>query len=226
MKVRCTQCGASLRVLDTDFYLRCPYCEANVVVRNTEKMPSVVNPVLDTDSVMRLFPSGIVESVTIRYFPYAFREGSLTPVFSQVFDELLTYMPPGGDRQLWDEEDLEPESVIPFSPELAGEEDTVVYHPFYLVMQKGSGYSSGVLVDGVSGRVLGPEAGEETGHPRRSREVALRALAVGIVPSALVFILASSGETGIFGGALFSTVAAGLAVILVKLLGRKEPGHE
>jgi DNA-directed RNA polymerase subunit RPC12/RpoP len=222
MKARCTQCGASLRVMETDFYLRCPYCEANVVVRDTGKMPSVVVPVLDATAVERLFPPGAVESLAVRFFPYVLRDGSLTPVFSQPYDELTTYVPPGGDRQVWDDDDLEPESVIPFDPDLQGEEDRVVYHPFYLVMQRGSGYSSGILVDGVSGLVLGDPSGEgEASGPARSRDTALRALAVGIVPSALVFIIASSGETGIFGGALFATAAATAAVLLVRMLGRR-----
>jgi DNA-directed RNA polymerase subunit RPC12/RpoP len=222
MKVRCTQCGASLRVLGTDFYLRCPYCEASVVVRETGIMPSIVDPVMDTAGVERLFPPGIVESTAVRFFPYVLREGEEAPVFSQPFDELTGYVPPAGDRKVWDDDLVEPESLIPVSPDLAGEDEAVVYHPFFLVMLRGSGFSSGVLVDGISGRILGDYGPTpENTKPERSRDTALRALAVGIVPSALVFILTHGGSTGMFGGALFSAVAAAAAFVLYVFLTRK-----
>ncbi len=185
-------------------------------------MPSIVDPVLDSTGVERLFPMDIVESIGLRFFPYTECDGRLTPAFSQPFDELLDYAPPAGDRKVWDEEGLTPESLMPFSPDLAGSEGLIVYHPFYMVMCRGSGYSSGVIVDGVSGRVLGPGIREGAQRkPVRSRDIALQSLAVGILPSTIVFAFTCSGESGLFGGALFSTLAAALAVIVFRISRRK-----
>jgi hypothetical protein len=84
-------------------------------------------------------------------------------------------------------------------------------------MLKGRGYSSGLLVDGVSGCVLGTGVREGEWKSARSRIVALQSMAIGILPAAVVFLLTCSGESGLFGGALFSTMAAALAVIAVRI---------
>ena len=218
MRVRCTQCGAALRVLENDFYLRCPYCEACVVVRTDGGMPSVVKPVKEREQVERLFPSGAVESVQLRYFPYTGTGEGLVPVFNQPFDELLGYSPPSGDRTIWDEGDLPPEIMIPVDESGSESIESIVFHPFFLVMLSGKGYSQGVLVDGVSGKLLTANPLDSGAESSRStvRE-ASTAFTWGILPSAVLYILLRSGA-GMFSSIFFSVLAAAGAVVLARVL--------
>ncbi len=219
MRVRCTQCGAALRVLENDFYLRCPYCEASVVVRTDGGMPSVVKPVKEREQVERLFPPGAVESVQLRYFPYTGTGDRLVPVFNQPFDELLEYIPPSGDRTIWDEGELPPEIVIPVDEVSSDSMGSIVFHPFFLVMLSGKGYSHGVLVDGVSGKLLTANPLDARVESSRSTvRAASTALAWGILPSALLYILLRSGGAGMFSSIFFSILAAAGAVVLAGLL--------
>ena len=218
MRVKCTQCGAALRVLENDFYLRCPYCEASIVVRTDGGMPSVVKPVKEREQVERLFPSGAVESVQLRYFPYTGTGDGLVPVFNQPFDELLEYIPPSGDRTVWDEGELPPEIVIPVDEVSSDSMGTIVFHPFFLVMLSGKVYSRGVLVDGVSGRLLTTNPLDAGVEPRSKVREASTAFAWGILPSAVLYILLRSGDTGMFSSVFLSILAAAGVVVLARLL--------
>lgn len=160
MKVQCTQCGAEQVVLESDFFLRCPFCDSRIVVDPPKNTPAIVQPSVSKEYITRLFPSSAVKSMEINYFPYLENTtgsgGSLKPCFNQPWQELDSYVPPAGDRKVFDPGMAEPDQIIPFDRE--SEDDTsdrIVFHPFYVVMLRMEGYSEGLLVDAVSGRTIG-----------------------------------------------------------------------
>lgn len=164
MKVQCTQCGAEQVVLESDFFLRCPFCDASILVDPPKDTPAIVKPSVSEEYIKRLFPSGSVKSMEINYFPYlentAGSGGGLQPCFNQPWQELEDYTPPAGDRQVFDAGMAEPDQIIPFDRD--SEDDVpgrIVFHPFYVVMLKMEGYSEGLLVDAVSGKTIGDVPG-------------------------------------------------------------------
>jgi hypothetical protein len=227
MKVSCTQCGAELTVLETDYYLRCPYCEASITVTAAEDLPFIVVPAAGEEAVRRMFPAGAISELELRFFPYLDGGGGLRPVFSQPFPELEDYVPPAGDRKVFAESLAGPDQIIPIDDDLL--EDTgsgrgsTVLHPFYLVMLGMEGFSQGVLVDGVSGKVVGDNPLEGGTAPELPSRVFLRSALVGIPAAALVYALLASAGTG--GGTLaFLTLltAAGGSWAGMSLLGVRE----
>lgn len=161
MKINCTQCGAEHMVIESDFFLRCPYCDARIVVDPPADTPKIVMASVSTEYVERLFPPGMVISLDKKYFPYYEEDQSLTgktliSCFSQPWQELEGYTPPAGDRRVFDKSIAEPCEFIPFDRGKIDEVSVrIVFHPFYIVMLKLEGFSEGVLVDAVSGQLLG-----------------------------------------------------------------------
>ncbi len=161
VKINCTQCGAEHIVIESDFFLRCPYCDARIVVDPPADIPKLVMASVSPEYVRRLFSPGMVVSLEKKYFPYyemnqSLKGNTLISCFSQPFPELENYSPPAGDRRVFDESIAEPCEFIPFDRDQIDEASVgIVFHPFYIVMLKMEGYSEGVLVDAVSGQLLG-----------------------------------------------------------------------
>jgi len=193
LRVSCSQCGAEHTVLESDFYLRCSYCDATILVNPPESTPVIVAPGATPEEASRLFPPGSVSSVELRYFPYLeVEEGSsLRPCFSQPWSELDGYSPPAGDRRIFDRSLTEPEQLIPFDREMEESGGKIVYHPLLILMLKLEGYGEGVLVDGVSGRLLGesPLAQRRQTSAMTYSGLFLRVLAGGLAASIPVFIV-------------------------------------
>lgn len=161
MKINCTQCGAEHMVIESDFFLRCPYCDARIVVDPPADTPKLVMASVSPEYVRRLFPPGMVISLEKKYFPYyemdqSLKGKTLISCFSQPWQDLERYSPPAGDRRVFDQSIAEPCEFIPFDRDQIDEASVgIVFHPFYIVMLKLEGYSEGVLVDAVSGQLLG-----------------------------------------------------------------------
>lgn len=193
MKVSCSQCGAEHTVLESEFYLRCPYCDATILVNPPESIPVLVAPGVTSEEASRLFPSGSVSSVELRYFPYLEGEEGkgLRPCFSQPWSELDGYAPPAGDRRIFDRSLTDPEQLIPFDREMEETGGKIVYHPFLILMLRLEGYAEGVLVDGVSGRLLGesPLAEPQQGSVMTYTGLFLRVLAGALAASIPVYLI-------------------------------------
>lgn len=160
MRINCTQCGAEQVVIESDFFLRCSYCDARIIVDPPENTPALVESSVSEEFARRLFPSGMVSSVEMKYFPYletgASSSREIQPCFSQPWQELEDYIPPSGDRKVFDESLAEPDQLIPFDRDMAEESSgRVIFHPFYIVMLNLEGYREGILVDAVSGKIIG-----------------------------------------------------------------------
>jgi len=193
LRISCSQCGAEHTVLESEFYLRCPYCDATILVNPPENTPVLVAPEVTAEEASRLFPAGTVSSVEIRYFPYL--EGDenqgLSPCFSQPWSELDGYTPPAGDRRLFDSSLTDPELLIPFDRDMEETGGRIVYHPFLILMLRMEGYGEGVLVDGVSGRLLGesPLAEPRQGSVMTYANLFLRVLAGAVAASIPTFLI-------------------------------------
>ena len=196
MKINCTQCGAEQVVIESNFFLRCPYCNARIIVDPPENTPALVEPAVREEYVRRLFPSGAVSSVEMKFFPYLEKivpsGREIKPCFSQPWQELEDYLPPSGDRKIFDESLAEPDQLIPFDRDMAEESGSrVIFHPFYVVMLKLEGYGEGLLVDGVSGKVIGepPVTEEQNDSGQNLYRTFLITLAAGLVFTVPVYFL-------------------------------------
>jgi ribosomal protein S27E len=199
MKVNCSQCGSEQLVMESDLFLRCPYCDARIMVCTPAGTPAMVGTSVSEEYVRRLFPPGMVMSMERKYFPFLETGDStsreLIPCFSQPWQELDSYRPPAGDRKVFDESMAEPGEIIPIDRELADRVGgRLVLHPFFVVMLKMQGYGEGVLVDGVSGKMLtdppmdnvNSKAGDELG------KLFLKTLLTGLVVSVPLYLLSIS----------------------------------
>lgn len=197
MKVNCSQCGSEQVVLDSDFFLRCPYCGSRIIVNPPPSAPFMVKTSVTAEDVRRLFPPGMVTGLEIKYFPYLETAGpgsrERIPCFSQPWQELEDYTPPDGDRNVFDESLVEPGQIIPFNREQTQpEEGKLVFHPYFIVMLKLQGYGEGVLVDGVSGKALGALpaiGGGEEKHSAGLERLFLKALLAGLAVSVPVYLV-------------------------------------
>jgi len=220
LRVSCTQCGAGHTVLESDFFLMCPFCDARIVVNPPANTPVIVVPSVSPEYAARLFPPGAVSSTALRYFPFLEESGrsGLRPCFSQPWSELDGYTPPAGDRRLFDESLADPEQIIPFDREMevAGK-GRIVFHPFLVVMLRLEGYDEGVLVDGVSGNLLGgsplDRSAQESGRSLSS--LFLSFLAAGLAAALPVFFIVKALDAGRTPAAMAALLAAALAGRLV-----------
>ncbi len=214
MRIKCSQCGADLVVLESDFLLRCPYCDARILVQPPTDTTFIVSPSVNDEYVSRLFPSGMAGSVELMYFPYLETAGDrkLIPCFNQPWHELEDYTPPDGDRKVFDEDMVDPDSTIPFDRDLTEEvEGRLVFHPFFVVMLNLEGYREGMLVDGVSGKMLGevPESDDTTGTSSLY-VLFLRSLAGGLLVSVPIYFLSKSLDAS-----WLSRIWSYMAVVLI-----------
>jgi hypothetical protein len=230
LRVNCTQCGAAHTVLESDFFLLCPFCDARIVVNPPVNTPVMVVPSVSKENASRLFPPGAVSSTTLRYFPFLEEIGGygLRPCFSQPWSEMNGYVPPAGDRRLFDESLADPEEIIPFDREMevAGK-GRIVFHPFFVVMLKLEGYDEGVLVDGVSGKLLGGSPLDRSSQePVRSLfRLFLPVLAAGLTAALPVFFIVKAVASDRTVAAIAALLAASFAGRLVmRLLDGKTGG--
>ena len=183
-------------VIESDFFLRCPYCDARIVVDPPADTPKIVMASVTEEYVKRLFPPGMVISLEKKYFPYYEADQSLTgktltSCFSQPWQELENYSPPAGDRRVFDESIAEPCEFIPFDRDQIDEASVrIVFHPFYIVMLKLEGYSEGVLVDAVSGLLLGesPVMDDTVSKEMELRKLFFLTLVAGLAVSIPAFL--------------------------------------
>lgn len=196
MKINCTQCGAEQVVIESNFFLRCPYCDARIIVDPPENTPALVEPAVSEEYVTRLFPSDMVSSVEMKFFPYLEKVPSsgreIHPCFSQPWQELEDYLPPSGDRKIFDECLAEPDQLIPFDRDMAEESGSrIIFHPFYVVMLRLEGYGEGLLVDGVSGKLISksPLMEDDKDSVQKLYRTFLTTLAVGLVFTVPIYFL-------------------------------------
>lgn len=140
--------------------MRCPYCEARIIVDPPGNAPVLVEPSVSREYVRRLFPSSMVSSLALKYFPYLETDISsdrkVQRCFNQPWQDLEEYIPPSGNMRVFDESLADPDQLIPFDRDMAEESrGRVIFHPFYVVMLNLEGYSEGLLADAVSGKLIG-----------------------------------------------------------------------
>lgn len=195
VKINCTQCGAEQVVIESNFFLRCPYCDARIIVDPPRNTPALVEPSVSGEYVRRLFPSGMISSVKVKFFPYLetgiSSNRKVLRCFSQPWQELEDYLPPSGDMKVFDESLAEPDQLIPFDRNMAEESSgRVIFHPFFVVMLNLEGYSEGLLVDGVSGKVIGePPAIEQNDSGKNLYRTFYIALAASLVFTIPIYFL-------------------------------------
>ncbi len=196
MKINCTQCGAEQVVIESNFFLRCPYCDARIIVDPPENTPALVEPSVSEEYARRLFSSGMVSSVEIKFFPYletgTSSDRKIQHCFNQPWQDLEDYLPPSGNMKVFDESLVEPDQLIPFDRDMAEESSgRVIFHPFYVVMLKLEGYSEGLLVDAVSGKVIGeqPATKEQADSGKNLYRTFFLTLAAGLVFTLPVYFL-------------------------------------
>jgi len=180
----------------------------------------MVVPTVSREDAERLFPSGAVSSTELRYFPFLEEEGGhgLRSCFRQPWDEMDGYIPPAGDRRLFDGNTVDPEQIIPFDREMeGGGTGRIVFHPFLIVMLRLEGYGEGVLVDAVSGHVLGRSPVDRSARtPAGSLyRLFLPVFAWGLTAALPVFFLARALDAGRTPAALAAFLSAALAGRLV-----------
>ncbi len=222
MKIRCTQCGSRQVVLESNFFLRCPYCDATIIVEPPENTPALVEPSVSEEFVRRLFPSGMVSSVTMKFFPYLETGTSsarkIQPCFSQPWQDLEDYLPPSGNMKVFDESLAEPDQLIPFNRDMAEESSgRVIFHPFYVVMLNMEGYSEGLLADGVSGMLIGelPIREEQSDAKKNLNRTFLLTLAAGLVFTFPVYFLTKNLDRSALSGIWTYMVIIPLIVALL-----------
>jgi DNA-directed RNA polymerase subunit RPC12/RpoP len=182
VKVSCSQCGASIPVLDRDFYLRCPHCDARILIREPGESVLITRPAVEEDRVRRLFPSGAGVRARLRYFPYV-RDGIRAfPFFNQPVSELGGYSPPAGDAAPFDTDLVEPDQLIPLLDDPGG--NSIVYHPFYVVTSEGK--PDAVYIDAVTGQTVSGWR-MPGGKSARPSENFVKALAIGLAASVCAY---------------------------------------
>ena len=196
VKINCSQCGAQQVVLESNFFLRCPFCDATIIVDPPENTPALVEPSVSEEHAKRLFPSGMVSSVDVKFFPYletgTSTERKVQPCFSQPWQDLEGYLPPSGNMKVFDESLATPDQMIPFNRDTAfANSGRVIFHPFYVVMLNLEGYSEGLLVDGVSGKIIGepPVTEEQADSGKKLNRIFLLTLVVGLVFTFPIYFL-------------------------------------
>jgi len=183
-------------VLESNFFLRCPYCDAKIIVDPPESTPVLVDASVSEEYARRLFPSGMVSSVDVKFFPYL-ETGTSTarkvqPCFSQPWQDLENYLPPSGNMKVFDESLVTPDQLIPFNRDMTEESSgRVIFHPFYVVMLNMEGYSEGLLVDAVSGKVIGepPVTTEQVDSGKNLNRIFFLTLAAGLVFTLPIYFL-------------------------------------
>ncbi len=218
MRTDCTQCGASLQVLDRDYFIRCPYCEARILLDYPGGLPSAALPVLSEEMVRRRFPQGAVKAMRLLYFPYLEVSGVLQPFFSQPRPELESHRPPASARNLLSSCDIDPDDLIPVSGVPEG--SRIVYHPFREVRLQASGFDEILLVDAVSGAIPGrrPSLASEAPPPSRSFFGSLTVAFPAAVAATALAIAAGARPWDVLAASIAAALLSGGAYLYLKVL--------
>jgi DNA-directed RNA polymerase subunit RPC12/RpoP len=206
MKVRCSQCGASLAVLEREFYLRCPHCGARNLLRSPGESTLLVLPAKTEDQIRRLFPAGADLRTELRFYPYREVAGHLQPFYNHPVPELAGYVPPAGAATIFSEDAVDPDDLIPMAEEPSG--SRVVFHPFYVVYSTDTTTESAIHIDAVSGLRPGPGAGPGGSGAFPPSRSFFTVLAYGVAFSALVYALAIISRASTPTAMALSIVAA------------------
>lgn len=220
MKINCSQCGADLPVLEKDFYLRCPYCEATIFIRLPSETISLTKVLVSRSEAMRPFSREEVSNMELLYFPYRERDGKMRPAFNQPVKELEIYTPPMGDKRVFSPDDVSPESLIPFERE-SDSESGIVYHPFYRVSVFSDGFKKSVFIDGVSGKPLLTEK-PDTDSSILLQSVFVSSFITGLCFSIPVYILGVIAGCGIVTRLFLAVAFSALAIYLLRIRGRMD----
>lgn len=160
MRTSCSQCGAGLRILKREFFLRCPYCGARMLFEIPGRTMMISSPSTGEDSLRRLLPGVGIDAVELVYFPYREIPGAgLEAAFSQPVPDLEGYRPPSAAMTVLSENDASPDQLMPPARD-DGEgsvngSSTIVYHPFFRVRTMDRGIAETIHVDAVSGLRVG-----------------------------------------------------------------------
>jgi DNA-directed RNA polymerase subunit RPC12/RpoP len=206
MKVRCSQCGASLPVLEKEFYLRCPHCSARNLLRSPGENVLLVLPARTLDQVRRLFPSTAEVKASLKYYPYRDVDGRLQPFFNSPVPELLGYVPPAGSTTIFSGDAVDPDDLVPMVEAPAS--DRVVFHPFYVVRSADQTAEKAVHVDAVSGLRPGPASSSSGRAPSLPSSSFIIVLSMGTAFSAITYLLAALSGASIPTALGLSIVAA------------------
>ncbi len=153
MKTSCSQCGAVLPVLRRDFYIRCPYCGASLLLDTGGLVMMIASPVISADSLPRILPLMEPGNTRLSFFPYMQKpDGSLEPCFAQPVPQLDGYRPPSSSISVLSPEDAGPDQLMPPAEEASG---TIVFHPFFQVTSNTRGLPETILVDAITGMAVG-----------------------------------------------------------------------
>lgn len=207
MRASCSQCGAGLQVQRRDFYLRCPYCDARLLLDPGGRRFMISAPTVGEDSIAAAHSDMKLDSVEMVFFPYLETPGrGLEAFFSQPVPELDGYSPPSSSMKVLSPDDASPDQLIP--PRDGQTPGTIVFHPFFKVSVSNRGFPEVFLVDAVSGLPPARTRGVRSAVPRPSRSF-VEVLVPLLVISAAAFLLAGLAGAGI-QDRLAASVAASL----------------
>lgn len=219
MKTSCSQCGAVLPVLRRDFYIRCPYCGASLMLDTGGLIMMLAAPVVTADSLPRILPLMEPGNSRLYFFPYIQkRDGSLEPCFAQPVPQLDGYRPPSSSVSVLSSDDASPDQLMPPAEEASG---TIVFHPFFQVTTTMRGLPETVLVDAVTGLLVGSN-GMDTppAMPAPSRSF-IEVLVLQALAAAAIFTLsrlAGADGQGGFTASAFACVVGCLLLIRFRIL--------
>ena len=213
MKTSCSQCGAVLPVLRRDFYIRCPYCGASLMLDTGGLILMIASPVVHADSLSRIIPAVEPGNARLLYFPYIEKQdGSLEPCFAQPVPQLDGYRPPSSSISVLSPEDAGPDQLIPPAEEASG---AIVFHPFFEATTTLRGLPEMILVDAVTGTAIGcsgMDAAPAVPPPSRSF---IEILVLQAVLASAVFILSRLAGADGQGGFSASIIACMVGCFLL-----------
>lgn len=213
MKTSCSQCGAVLPVLRRDFYIRCPYCGASLLLDTGGLIMMLASPVVTADSLPRILPLMEPGNARLSFFPYIQkRDGLLEPCFAQPVSQLDGYRPPSSSVCVLSSGDAGPDQLMPPAEGASG---TIVFHPFFQVTTTARGLPETVLVDAVTGLVVGSN-GMDTppAVPTPSRSF-IEVLVLQALVAMAVFTLSRLAGADGQGGFTASAVACVVGCLLL-----------
>lgn len=213
MRTSCSQCGAGLRILKREFFLRCPYCGARMLFEIPGRTMMISSPSIGEDALSRLLPGVGIDSVDLLYFPYREIPGAgLEAAFSQPVPDLEGYRPPSAAMTVLSGNDASPDQLMP--PAGGGEDtgdraSTIVFHPFFRVSTSDRGIAETLFVDAVSGLPVG-RALSASNPVRPPSATFVEALVALSLLSGAAFAVARLAGAGLQGG-LETSLAASIA---------------
>ncbi len=149
MRVKCPGCGAELEILSQERTVKCDFCGRSFLYDPKGLvLTEVILPVIEKGVAEKV----LGEKVETRYYPfYRFSKGERTVYVPGHDEPALRSFIPQGDRVSPEFPLPPPEKGLEEAQSLSGMKEfdscLIVYSPFYLS-------SSGILMDGVTGRMF------------------------------------------------------------------------